>query len=116
MQPPPNSLLAAHNLKHVERAVSHAAPAVLFEGINLHVAAGERVAVVTAVGAPATALARAVAVLQRPTQGHVVFEGQDVTKAGGGKLRALRRRLQYVGSEGRRALAPRLNLENLLAE
>jgi ABC-type glutathione transport system ATPase component len=109
-------LLNAQNLKHVERVQGEALPQTLYEGLSLNVAAGERVAVVCTTGAPATALARAVALLHRPTEGRVVFEGQDMTKAGGGTLRALRRRLQYVGSEGRRALAPRLNLESLLAE
>jgi ABC-type glutathione transport system ATPase component len=72
--------------------------------------------VVVQPGAPASALARAVALLHRPAGGQVRFEGQDVTRAGGRQLRALRRRLQYVGGEGRRALAPTLRLSDLLAE
>jgi ABC-type glutathione transport system ATPase component len=109
-------LLQAQNLKQVGRAAGPAASAILFEALSLHVAPGERLAVMAAPGGPAAALARAVGLLQRPVEGRIVFEGQDVTKASGGALRALRRRLQYVGGEGRRALAPRLNLENLLAE
>lgn len=79
-------------------------------------APGERLAIVTRPSEPAGALARTVALLERPSGGRVVLQGEDVTRAWGGRLRALRRRLQYVGGEGRRALAPRLTLADLLAE
>jgi len=111
-----SSLLQAHNLKQVERAGRPSAARALFDGLRLSLAPGERVAVVTPPGELGTALARTLALLQRPAGGRILLEGVDVTRAGGNKLRALRRRLQYVGGEARRALAPRLTLANLLAE
>jgi ABC-type glutathione transport system ATPase component len=109
-------LLQVLNLKQVERAGGQGPARAVFDGLNLELAPGERVAVVALPGELPTALARTLALLHRPASGQILFEGNDVTRAGGGKLRALRRSLQYVGGEGRRALAPRLPLANVLAE
>ncbi len=109
-------LLQVHNLKQVERAGRPGAARALFDGLSLAVAPGECVAVAAPPGELGGALARTLALLERPAAGRILFEGEDVTRAGGGKLRGLRRRLQYVSGEARRALAPRLTVANLLAE
>ena len=44
---------------------------------------------------------RTVAMLQRPASGRVFFEGRDIVRLGGGELRRLRQRLQYVGGDPR---------------
>lgn len=111
-----SALLQVHNLKQVERAGRPGAARALFDGLSLALATGECVAVATPPGEMAGALARTLALLERPAEGRILFEGVDVTRARGGKLRGLRRRLQYVGGEARRALAPQLTLANLLAE
>jgi peptide/nickel transport system ATP-binding protein len=72
-----------------------------FEGVSFSVAAGERVAILGQPGAGKTALLRTVAFLQRPTAGRVYFEGGDLGRLGGGDLRRLRQRLQYVGGDPR---------------
>lgn len=110
------ALLEAHNLKQVERAGGQGPARAVFDGLNLTLGPGERVAVVAPPGALASALARTLALLHRPAAGQIHFEGVEVTRAGGGKLRGLRRSLQYVGGEARRALALRLSLAEVLAE
>lgn len=80
------------------------------------VAPGENLALVGPPGAGKTRLARAITLIDRPAQGRVWFEGTDVTRARGGRLRQLRRGLQYVGGEARRGLSPRLSIEQVLAE
>src|SRR5512143_2612138 len=74
---------------------------LVFEGLSFSVAAGERLAVVAQPGEGKTALLRTVAMLQRPASGRVFFEGRDLVRLGGGELRRLRRRLQYVGGDPR---------------
>jgi ABC-type glutathione transport system ATPase component len=100
----------------VERGAAGGRPRALFDGLSFEAAPGERLVIITRPNDPAAALARTIALLERPAGGRVVLQGEDVTRAWGGRLRALRRRLQYVGGEGRRALAPRLTLADLLAE
>ncbi len=84
--------------------------------LSFSLAPGERLALVGPRGAGKTRLARAVTLIDRPAQGRVLFEGVDVTRAWGGRLRALRRGLQYVGGDARRSLSPRLSIEQVLAE
>ncbi len=61
-------------------------------------------------------LGRALALLRRPHAGRVIFEGRDLTTLNDGALRQVRRRLQYVGGDPRRALLPNQTLEQVLAE
>jgi ABC-type glutathione transport system ATPase component len=89
-----------------------------FAPVTFTQAAGERLALLAQpdASAGASALARAVALIDKPSAGQVRLAGEDLTRAWGGRLRALRRRLQYVGPEGRRALAPYAPVQDLLAE
>ncbi len=61
-------------------------------------------------------LGRTLALLRRPHAGRVLFENRDLTQLNEGALRAVRRRLQYVGGDPRRALLPDQSLEQVLAE
>jgi ABC-type glutathione transport system ATPase component len=92
------------------------APRTVFESASLTVAAGESVAVLGAPGTGKTLLARAAALIDRPARGRVLLGEQDITRAWGGRMRALRRDLQYVGGDPRRSLSPRLNAQSILAE
>ena len=74
---------------------------LVFEGLSFSAAAGERLAIVAEPGGAKTALLRTVAMLQRPASGRVFFEGRDIVRLGGGELRRLRQRLQYVGGDPR---------------
>ncbi len=74
---------------------------LVFERLSFSVAAGERLAIVAEPGGGKTALLRTVAMLQRPAAGRVFFEGRDLGRLGGGELRRLRQRLQYVGGDPR---------------
>ena len=61
-------------------------------------------------------LGRTLALLRRPYAGRVLFENRDLTQLNEGALRAVRRRLQYVGGDPRRALLPDQTLDQVLAE
>ena len=109
-------LLQAENLSQVIRAPERSAPRTVLASIALAVAAGEQVAIVGPRGAGKTALARALTLIENPSGGRLLFDGRDITRARGGRLRALRRSLQYVGGDARRSLSPRLNMAQVLAE
>ena len=109
-------LLQVESLSQVERAAGSAGPRNYFAAVSFTLAPGEQVAIVGPRGAGKTRLARAVALIDRPTSGRVILEGADVTRAWGGRLRALRRALQFVGGDARRSLSPRLSLAQVLDE
>jgi len=110
------TLLQVENLSQVAREPGQSRPRSVFAGVSFTLAAGEQLAILGPRGAGKTALARAIALIDRPAAGRVLLEGQDVTRAWGGRLRALRRSLQYVGGDARRGLSPRLSIEQVLAE
>ncbi|MCC7358251.1 MAG: ATP-binding cassette domain-containing protein [Anaerolineales bacterium] len=108
-------LLAVEALSALARVPGGRATAPAFAPLSFELDAGERLAII---GPPdlISALARAVAVIEKPASGRVRLGGADLTRAWGGQLRRLRRALQYVGGEGRRALPPYASLGDVLAE
>ena len=103
-------------LENLRQAVGGRASGTLFDSVSFTIAVGEHVAIVGQRGVGKTQLARAVALIQRPDGGRVLLDGQDVTRAWGGRLRSLRRTIQYVGGDARRSLSPNLALARILAE
>lgn len=110
---PPAALLHVENLTQVVRAPGSRRAQPAFAPVSFSLAPGERLALL---GPGASLLARAVALIDKPAAGHVRLAGDDLTKAWGGRLRALRRHLQYVGGEGRRALPPYASIHAILHE
>lgn len=112
-----DALLHIDQLTQVIRTPGRGKKQVAFPAVSFTQAAGERLAIVVDPADPgATTLGRAVALIDKPTGGRVHLGGQDMTRAWGSKLRNLRRSLQYVGSEGRRALPPFASIEAILNE
>ena len=87
-----------------------------FEAVSFSVEAGERVAILGRPGSGKSALLRTVALLQRPEAGRVYFEGRDIGRLGGGDVRRLRQRLQYVGGDPRYLLPPTETVGQALLE
>lgn len=110
-------LLQAGNLRWTFRAPGERASRVtVFDRISLAVESGECVAIMGAPGSGKTTLLRAVALIQKLDAGRIYFEGQEITSLWGGRLRALRQRLQFVGGDPMRSLPPRYTLEQILLE
>jgi oligopeptide/dipeptide ABC transporter ATP-binding protein len=80
--------------------------------VSFDVNAGEIVALAGEAGSGKTTLARALALLMRPSSGKVIFEGRDLARQSEGALRPVRRRLQVLFSDPRTALNP----QNLVSE
>lgn len=66
------------------------------KGVNLLALDGEIFGIVGYSGAGKSTLVRTINLLERPTQGHVLIDGEDVTQATGAKLRELRRKIGFV--------------------
>lgn len=66
------------------------------DGVSLSVEQGEILGVVGSSGSGKSALVRTIALLERPTRGRVVLDGQDLTALPERELRAARRRLGNV--------------------
>lgn len=69
------------------------------KSVNLTVASGEIVAVVGRSGAGKSTLLRCINGLERPTEGKVSLDGQDVSRCTGSQLRALQQRIGFIWQE-----------------
>lgn len=64
--------------------------------INLEIADGDIFGIIGMSGAGKSTLVRTINLLERPTEGRVVVDGQDVTQLAGADLRAYRRRVAMI--------------------
>ena len=86
------------------------------DDVSLHILQGETLAVVGESGCGKTTLARTIMRLLEPTSGTIKFEGEDVTKLKGEKLRRLRRNMQIVFQDPESSLDPRYTISKSVAE
>lgn len=85
-------------------------------GLSLRMSAGERLAIVGPAGAGKSALLRAAALLTPPAAGRVWFAGADLTRLRPDALRAVRRRLPYIGGDPVRGFPPNVTVAQALLE
>jgi peptide/nickel transport system ATP-binding protein len=79
-------------------------------GVSLDLGAGETLGVVGESGSGKTTLIRAIARLEQPAGGTVSFDGADITRARGRKLRFLREATGMVFQDPQASLNPRLSV------
>ncbi len=85
-------------------------------GVSFELRTGETLALVGETGCGKTTVARAVAMLYRPTTGRVRFRGQDMTRLRRRGLKAARRHIGLIFQDPLSSLNPRLSVARLIAE
>ena len=86
------------------------------DGVSFSVDRGETLALVGESGCGKSTTARSVLRLLEPTAGAVRFDGEDITRAGPGRLRALRREMQVIFQDPYASLNPRMTVRTILSE
>jgi oligopeptide transport system ATP-binding protein len=101
-------------VKHFRAGVAGTVKAV--DGVSFEVRPGETVGLVGESGCGKSTLGRLVTQLLPATAGQVIFDGVDLTKLGGEKLRQQRKQLQMIFQDPYASLDPRMTVGDIIAE
>jgi oligopeptide transport system ATP-binding protein len=86
------------------------------DGVHVDVAEGEALGIVGESGSGKTTLAKLFLLLERPTDGSLLFEGQEVRAFSRHDLARYRRSVQAVFQDPYSSLNPRMRVQNIVAE
>jgi oligopeptide transport system ATP-binding protein len=107
-------LRAEEVVKHFPAGLGTTVKAV--ERVSFEIFPGETVGLVGESGCGKSTLGRLITQLMPVTSGNIFFEGVDLTKLGGEKLRQKRRHLQMIFQDPYSSLNPRMTVGDIIAE
>jgi oligopeptide transport system ATP-binding protein len=86
------------------------------DGVSFDIKKGETLGLVGESGCGKSTTGRTILQLYRATSGEITFEGEDLIKAKGEKLRLMRRRMQMIFQDPYASLNPRMTVEDIIGE
>jgi len=86
------------------------------DGVSFSVMPQESFAVVGESGCGKTTLGKLVLALEKPTEGQVLFDGQDMAKMSARAIRKLRSDMQVIFQDPYSSLNPRMTVEDIITE
>jgi peptide/nickel transport system ATP-binding protein len=86
------------------------------DGIDFYVKKGEIFGLVGESGSGKTTTGRLLLRLQSPTQGKILYKGQDITNLSPKQMKPLRRKMQIIFQDPFESLDPRMTIKDIVAE
>ena len=86
------------------------------DGVDLEIGRGQTLGLVGESGCGKSTLGRVILGLEPPTEGRVLFDGQDLASASGEKLHQVRRRMQIIFQDPYSSLNPRQTVGRIIGE
>ena len=96
-----------------QRAVAHIKAV---DGISFFVRQGETLGLVGESGCGKTTTGRCILQLYKPTEGSIIFDGQELTGLSTRQMRAMRRQMQVIFQDPFSSLNPRMTAGNIIGE
>lgn len=86
------------------------------DGVSFSVRQGETLGIVGESGCGKSTTGRLLMRILDPSDGQIVFEGQDITKLSGSRLRGIRQHFQMIFQDPYASLNPRMTVEQVISE
>lgn len=86
------------------------------DGVTFDIRKGETIGLVGESGCGKSTLGRTIVRLYDPTEGQIIYKGEDISTLKGKGLRNLRKQMQLVFQDPYSSLNPRMNVLNLVGE
>ncbi len=89
---------------------------IAVDNVSFKLKAGETLGIVGESGCGKTTLGRAILKLHEPSDGKIIFEGQDITKYKSKQMREIRKKMQIIFQDPYSSLPPRSTVGGILSE